>query len=134
MVPDIPTVSKKGLDKSHRRAHDDPQSSCALCPDLERNELHREQPGRSTGGRGLCDCRLAGRVSFDSPSVPILPHEEDGADEKTVQTTKAQEGSEASFALGGEPQYDNNIINYQSRGGSMADDMTPKMRNPRQYA
>ncbi|KAI9995026.1 hypothetical protein PInf_011928 [Phytophthora infestans] len=66
--------------------------------------------------------------------VPILPHEEDGADEKTVQTTKAQEGSEASFALGGEPQYDNNIINYQSRGGSMADDMTPKMRNPRQYA
>ncbi|ETN02798.1 hypothetical protein F442_16586 [Phytophthora nicotianae P10297] len=60
----------------------------------------------------------------------------DGADDKTVtvQTTNAREGSEAFFALGGEPQYYNN---NQSRGGSMAvlgDDTTPKMQDPRQYA
>ncbi|EEY64465.1 uncharacterized protein PITG_15688 [Phytophthora infestans T30-4] len=66
----------------------------------------------------------------------------DGADDKTVtvQTTNAREGSEAFFALGGEPQYYNNSNNnnhHQSRGGSMAvlgDDTTPKMQDPRQYA
>ncbi|KAG7384462.1 hypothetical protein PHYPSEUDO_002577 [Phytophthora pseudosyringae] len=63
----------------------------------------------------------------------------DGAsdDDKTVtvQTTNAREGSEAFFALGGEPQYYGN--NNQGRGGSMAvlgDDSTPKMQDPRQYA
>ncbi|POM75541.1 Carbohydrate-binding protein [Phytophthora palmivora] len=61
----------------------------------------------------------------------------DGADDKTVtvQTTNAREGSEAFFALGGEPQYYSN--NNQSRGGSLAvlgDDSTPKMQDPRQYA
>ncbi|KAG6958335.1 hypothetical protein JG687_00009459 [Phytophthora cactorum] len=62
----------------------------------------------------------------------------DGASEDdkavTVQTTNAREGSEAFFALGGEPQYYNN---NQSRGGSMVvlgDDATPKMQDPRQYA
>ncbi|KAL3657152.1 hypothetical protein V7S43_017946 [Phytophthora oleae] len=63
----------------------------------------------------------------------------DGASDEdktvTVQTTNAREGSEAFFALGGEPQYYGN--NNQSRGGSMAvlgDDTTPKMQDPRQYA
>ncbi|KAF4315223.1 hypothetical protein BBO99_00009537 [Phytophthora kernoviae] len=50
----------------------------------------------------------------------------------TVQTTNAREGSEAFFALGGEPQYYGN----QSRGNSLAvlGDSTPKMNDPRQYA
>lgn len=62
----------------------------------------------------------------------------DGASEDdktvTVQTTNAREGSEAFFALGGEPQY---YGNNQTRVGSMAvlgDDSTPKMQDPRQYA
>uniref|UniRef100_H3GDQ3 TRP C-terminal domain-containing protein n=1 Tax=Phytophthora ramorum TaxID=164328 RepID=H3GDQ3_PHYRM len=53
----------------------------------------------------------------------------------TVQTTNAREGSEAFFALGGEPQYYGN--NNQSRGNSLAvlgDDSTPRMQDPRQYA
>ncbi|EGZ18805.1 hypothetical protein PHYSODRAFT_544377 [Phytophthora sojae] len=59
-----------------------------------------------------------------------------GADDKTVtvQTTNAREGSEAFFALGGEPQYYNN---NQARGNSLAvlgDDSTPRVQNPHQYA
>lgn len=52
----------------------------------------------------------------------------------TVQTTNARDGSEAFFALGGEPQY---YGNNQSRGNSLAvlgDDSTPKMQDPRQFA
>ncbi|GMG17237.1 unnamed protein product [Phytophthora fragariaefolia] len=51
----------------------------------------------------------------------------------TVQTTNAREGSEAFFALGGEPQYYNN---NQNRGNSLVvlgDDSTPRMQDPRQY-
>ncbi|KAG7378679.1 hypothetical protein PHYBOEH_000253 [Phytophthora boehmeriae] len=50
----------------------------------------------------------------------------------TVQTTNAREGSEAFFALGGEPQYYGN----QSRGNSLAvlGDSTPKMNDPRMYS
>ncbi|GMF11581.1 unnamed protein product [Phytophthora lilii] len=54
----------------------------------------------------------------------------------TVQSTNAREGSEAFFALGGEPQYYGNNGN-QSRGNSLAvlgDDATPKVQDPRQYA
>ncbi|RLN91781.1 hypothetical protein BBJ28_00004808 [Nothophytophthora sp. Chile5] len=54
----------------------------------------------------------------------------------TVQTTNARDGSEAFFALGGEPQYYGNNAT-QTRGNSLAvlgDDATPKMQDPRQYA
>jgi len=62
------------------------------------------------------------------------PSEEDDKT-VTVQTTNAREGSEAFFALGGEPQYYGN--NTQSRGNSLAvlgDEATPKIQDPRQYA
>ncbi|CAH0514552.1 unnamed protein product [Peronospora belbahrii] len=50
----------------------------------------------------------------------------------TVQTTNAREGSEAFFALGGEPQYYNNHT-HQVRGNSLAvlGDATPKMQDAR---
>ncbi|KAE8879677.1 hypothetical protein PF005_g4189 [Phytophthora fragariae] len=62
-----------------------------------------------------------------------------GADDKTVtvQTANAREGSEAFFALGGEPQYYNNNSSNQPRVNSLAvlgDDATPRMQDPRHYA